>query len=1253
MVLNTPAEIVIFINGKKYDTTGYGPNYPLVDFIRGAAKFKGTKSNCAYGCTGASTVLMTSWDRENEEYCHRAIPSATTPLASCHYRNITTVEGLGTTENLHKIQRLLVENHAVQCGYDTPGIVMSMFGLLLNNKQPSMKDIEKAMLGNLSRCNGYRAVYQAFKEYTESPSNEREPFEAGLPDLRHDILEPVTFKDEDCTWCLLPSFSWLKPMQLREPNGALIYGIPTVTELKDFKVVFDLSRAENSKKQMKGGIDLAANTTLTDLVAKLNGLTDKDNVLVFRELANAIENIKTLQYRNARAVGDALMDNNELKCLLGAVGASVSLQDSSQCKLKKMFGSDVTVSIKRVLGEASTANLRYSSIKCVSIPAMKRDKILLHENVADRLGNGINLNFVSAMMSVDNNVVESMDICLGGTCKGVKVLTNAGSAVKGLQLNDNSVCEKLKDLSADPLLSGLLTKLSHHMADLASLSHEDRRAYFKARRGTRKFVESTQFKERVNKEKLESPNPLGRPIPTLQGYQCATGQAVFTEDIPEFANELFFAPVLSTIAHGNIKSVNADEALKIKGVHYFISAKDAREGTNVFKINGLVDEVMFADNLVEHEGQLIGGILADNEHIGRKAAALVKVDYEVLKPVVTLEDAVEASNTITGEGQVKLFEKGEIEAALSGSQHVISGSMKTPRQEHFYEEVMCCLVVPSGEDGEIDVYIPSPAILLAQPAFAAALGLPFHKVLVHCRRVGCSYGGKYGRFLSFACGVALAAQKMGRPVRCKVTRDEDIRIMGQRGEFGSTYKVGVTDGKIQGVIVDMQKNSGWNSDASPDICSTAMAHIDSGYDFPALKCTGEVYKTNTASNTAFRAYGAPPAVAITENMISDICAELNYDQYEFRKKNLQQEGYVTHYEHVMEACDVTMDMCLDEVAKQVEYHKTKAEVEEFNKNNTVKKRGIAIIANKYGLGIPGMFGKGSCLLNIYLDGSILLSVNGIEMGQGLFTKMAQIASHELGVDISRIKLDPNSNRVLPNPIPTGGSTGTDLSGNAVLNACKQVVEKLAPFKKAQPDAPWEMLVGMAFASGTNLSTTGHYQLPAERYTFDPATKKGRRWWYYTCGASFAMVEVDLRTGQHQLLKANIAYDIGESLNTAIDAGQIEAAFIQGYGYMAMEQTLYDSEGRLLTRGHDEYAMPSMADCPPEFDVTLMRGNKETEQVLYTSKGIGEPPFFSGQTVYFAIKDALVAAKKAAGGQGTVNLATPAVPINVLDCIKSF
>ena len=461
-------------------------------------------------------------------------------------------------------------------------------------------------------------------------------------------------------------------------------------------------------------------------------------------------------------------------------------------------------------------------------------------------------------------------------------------------------------------------------------------------------------------------------------------------------------------------------------------------------------------------------------------------------------------------------------------------------------------------------------------------------------------------------------------------------------------------GKITGADYFLYKNAGWNTDASPDIVATSMMHLDNSYEFPTFRVNTKTCKTNTPSNTAFRAYGAPPAMTITENMIYDACVELNLDPLQFRKDNLQRAGWENHYGQVMKESDVTMPACIDEVVKRCNYHNLKNQVEEFNLNNKRKKRGVYIIPNKYGIGMPNMFAHNGCLVHIYLDGSVLISHGGVEMGQGLHTKMLQVVSTELGVPMSRIRVADTSNDKVPNAIPTGGSTAADLNGNALRNACQQLMERLAPIRAAAggDKAPWEMVVGMAFGSRVNLSAVGYYAVPAEQgVTFDPVSKKGRRWWYYTVGASCSLVEIDVLTGEHTLLSTEVVVDVGQAINPAIDIANIEAAFTQGYGWIAMENTLFSPEGKLLTRGHSEYNMPSVADCPSKFNVTLLK-SEIRQHLLYSSKGIGEPPFFNGVSVYFAIKEAVRAARRDAGLNGTFSLRQPTTPENVLEACQT-
>merc|ERR1711892_105036 len=459
------------------------------------------------------------------------------------------------------------------------------------------------------------------------------------------------------------------------------------------------------------------------------------------------------------------------------------------------------------------------------------------------------------------------------------------------------------------------------------------------------------------------------------------------------------------------------------------------------------------------------------------------------------------------------------------------------------------------------------------------------------------------------------------------------------GEFLGKYKVGVTDGKIVGVKYELHKNGGWSNDCSPSIMATALYQLDGSYAIPHFEAVGESYQSNTPSNTAFRAYGAPPAHIISENMVYDVCSELGLDPIEFRKANFQQEGFENHFGQVMTATDVTMEKCFDTILDSSKYYDMKTEVEAFNASNKLKKRGLYIIPNKYGVGAMGPFAQGTALVNIFLDGSVLVCHQGVECGQGLHTKMLQIVSQELAIPMSKIRISESGTDKIPNPIPTGGSTSADLAGNALKDACDQINQRLAPLKAAKPEAPWEMIVGMAFGTKVNLSAIGHWGLPGQN--FNPATGTGNRWWYYTTGASCSLTEIDVLTGESTLLKVNLMMDVGESINPAIDVSQIEAAFMQGYGWVSMEDTKFSDDGKLISRGHDEYNMPTIADCPREFNVTLLRGNTAKEHVLYSSKGIGEPPFFNGASVYFAVKDAVLAARKDAGLSGQFSLELPA------------
>ena len=1076
--------------------------------------------------------------------------------------------------------------------------------------------------------------------FTETPNpGELVRYEGKLSAaLKEEDSEPLVLQGPGVTWHRAPSYFWVKALERKEKDCVLVYGLPTPNQVAGRATVIDISRMEQSVTSSRTGLEVTANTTVTQL-AQHPGLP--------KELVQMLLGVRTPQWRSATALGDALAVDAEVQVVLQALGAKLV---ATSCPNDMDLGQGE----KTLELEDAMRRIGEFSLRSVIIPTLLSQRHLLFHKVGARKANAAGIICASLCATLEGEVLKDCRLFVGRNGQE-EVGGHEGRLVTAMRLLEDKNLTNLKEwageikkMSGDSLVQNLILKLLQNLTTLAFGSLEERKSLMeKHPMGQR--IQSTQYSEVGWDGASTSTSPVGASVPNVSGVALATGQAVFVEDMPSTTNELFMVPVCSTMAHAKLLSVDPSAALSLTGVVTFLSAKDVPEGMNKFKISSMVDEDIFAEDVVMFEGHPIAAVVATSEKVARQAAGLVKVEYEELKPVVSIDDAIKANSYINVDEKStpKSFVVGDVSKALATSEAVVEGSIQTTRQEHMYEETNNVLVVPVGEEEEYKLYTCSPNLLMIQHTVAMVLGLPFNRIHCTTKRSGCSYGGKMLRFIPMTCATALAARLTGRPVRCHLTRDEDIRIMGQRGEFRGEYKLGVTDGKITGAQYRLYKNAGWNSDGSPDIVTTAMIHLDASYEFPTFHAEGETLWTNTPSNTAFRAYGAPPAMTITENMLYDACVELGLDPLQFRRNNLQRPGYVTHFGQVMEDGDVNMAACMDLVEERCDYQALKQQVEEFNLNNRWRKRGVYLIPNKYGIGLPAAYAQNGAMVHIYLDGSVLISHGGVECGQGLHTKMLQVVATELGIPMDRVRMADSSNDKVPNPIPTGGSSAADLNGPALRDACQQLMERLAPFRAAQEKVPWEMLVQMAFGSRVNLSAVGYYRVPAELNTFDPVSKKGRRWWYYTVGASCSMVEIDVLTGEHTLLSTEIVMDVGTAVNPALDIANIEAAFIQGYGWISMEDTTFSPEGKLLTRGHSEYNMPTIADCPAAFNVTLLKGQGK-EQLLYSSKGIGEPPFFNGVSVFFAIKEAVRAARREAHLSGKFQLQMPATPENVLE-----
>uniref|UniRef100_A0A3B5LT49 Xanthine dehydrogenase n=1 Tax=Xiphophorus couchianus TaxID=32473 RepID=A0A3B5LT49_9TELE len=543
-------------------------------------------------------------------------------------------------------------------------------------------------------------------------------------------------------------------------------------------------------------------------------------------------------------------------------------------------------------------------------------------------------------------------------------------------------------------------------------------------------------------------------------------------------------------------------------------------------------------------------------------------------------------------------------------------------------EAVYCDDVPLYEN---ELYL---ALITSTKAHARILNTHLEKVLVRVKRMGGGFGGKESRTTVLSTVVAVAAN---RPVRCMLDRDEDMLITGGRHPFYGKYKVGfLQSGKVVALDVSFYSNSGNSMDLS-QIMERALFHMENSYRIPNVRGQGFMCRTNLPSNTAFRGFGGPQGMMVAENWITDVAHSLGHSPEEVRRLNLYLEGESTPYNQILHG--LTLDRCWDECLSRSEYEQRRAAADLFNRQNRWTKQGLAIVPTKFGISFTATFlNQAGALVHIYRDGSVLLTHGGTEMGQGLHTKMVQVASRVLGIPCSKVFISETSTNTVANTSPTAASASTDLNGAAVQNACEILLKRLEPFKTKNPKGSWEDWVNAAYFDRVNLSANGFYKTPDLGYDFD--TNSGRAFNYYSYGVACSEVEIDCLTGAHKNLRTTIVMDVGHSLNPAIDIGQVEGGFMQGLGLFTLEELHYSPQGVLLTRGPGSYKIPAFGDIPTQLTVSLLR-DAPNEKAIFASKAVGEPPLFLAASVFYAIKDAVRAARAESQMMGPFRLDSPA------------
>uniref|UniRef100_A0A3P8SP05 Xanthine dehydrogenase n=1 Tax=Amphiprion percula TaxID=161767 RepID=A0A3P8SP05_AMPPE len=687
---------------------------------------------------------------------------------------------------------------------------------------------------------------------------------------------------------------------------------------------------------------------------------------------------------------------------------------------------------------------------------------------------------------------------------------------------------------------------------------------------------------------------VGRPIMHLSAMKQATGEAVYCDDVPLYENELYLALITSTKAHARILSVDASAAENSPGVVCCLFAADVPGGSLGFR-----------------------WVTCPSSLHAQRAAKAVRIEYEELPPVITIQEAIAAQSFYQ---PIRTIRKGDLEVGFKQADHILEGEIHIGGQEHFYLETNVTLAVPKGEDGEMELFVSTQSASKTQALVAKALGVPANRVVVRVKRMGGGFGGKESRTTLLSTVVAVAAN---RPVRCMLDRDEDMLVTGGRHPFYGKYKVGFLDsGKVVSLDVSYYSNAGNSKDLSLSIMERALFHMENSYSVANVCGRGFVCRTNLPSNTSW---------------ITDVAQSLGRSADEVRRLNLYKEGELTPYNQVLD--HLTLDRCWDECLSRSGYQQRRAAIDLYNRQNRWTKRGLAVVPTKFGISFTAVFlNQAGALVHIYTDGSVLLTHGGTEMGQGLHTKMVQVASRVLGIPCSKIHISETSTNTVANTSPTAASASSDLNGAAVLNACQMLVQRLEPYKAKNPKGSWEDWVKAAYFNRVNLSANGFYKTPDLGYDFD--SNSGRVFNYFCYGVACSEVEIDCLTGAHKNLSSTIVMDVGNSLNPAIDIGQVEGGFMQGLGLFTLEELHYSPHGVLLTRGPGSYKIPAFGDIPTQLTVSLLR-DAPNHKAVFASKAVGEPPLFLAASVFYAIKDAVSAARSESGLSGPFRLDSPA------------
>jgi len=747
------------------------------------------------------------------------------------------------------------------------------------------------------------------------------------------------------------------------------------------------------------------------------------------------------------------------------------------------------------------------------------------------------------------------------------------------------------------------------------------------------------------------------------GIKHVSGFAEYTDDISEPLNTLYGAIGWSKKAHAKIKKIDLDNVRKSEGVISVVTYSDIPGRNDVGPV--FDGDPIFPKTKVEYYGQPLFAVAATSMEFARKAVLKAKIIYQELKPVITIKDALKKKSLLF---DPRIIKKGNASQKINNSKNKLKGNFTTGSQEHFYLEGQVALVIPK-EDNNFLIYSSTQHPSETQQILAKMLNQKSNSIDVLVRRIGGGFGGKETNFITAAI-CCLLSHKTKKPIKLRLDRDDDIIITGKRHDFFSDYEVGFDEkGRINGLKLKLASRCGMSPDLSMAINERALLHIDNAYFLKDLEVKNYLCKTNTASSTAFRGFGGNQGMMAIENILDNISRFLKKDPAEVRKINFygNKDRNVTHYG--MKITDNVINELFENLKIKSNYKKRSQKIKQFNQINKFKKKGIAITPVKFGISFTTIhLNQAGALVHIYTDGSIHMNHGGIEMGQGTHTKIAQLVSNSLGVPYEKVKISATNTSKVPNTSASAASSTTDLNGAATLNAVSKIKsnlnnfirKKYKIFSKNEPMYKsghiyfgnrvfnFDQIIKEAYLNRVSLSSSGFYSTP--KINFNKKTFKGRPFYYFCYGAAVTEVTIDTLTGESVLDRVDILQDAGNAINPALEHGQIEGGFVQGQGWLTMEEVIWGDDGKIKTFSPSTYKIPAVTDIPKIFNVEIYKKGMNVEKVVNKAKTTGEPPLMLAMSVFFAIKDAIASISNY---QKTPDLDAPATAEKILLSIKKL